>query len=73
MGTSIDASIIVTQVESELLAGPRVKGLDMHAMTHNANVQLSSIVKRQVQIVRATVIASAVDGVKNVENYMPNK
>jgi hyperosmotically inducible protein len=70
MGTTIDDSVITAKVKSDLLADPRVKGLDAKVETYNGVVQLSGFVDSQAQMDRAIEVARAVNGVNGVENKM---
>lgn len=73
IGTEIDDSVITTRVKSALLGDPEVKSFDLKVETRKGEVQLSGFVDSQAQIDRATAVASALPGVKGIENKVTLK
>jgi hyperosmotically inducible protein len=60
-------------VKTALLADADVKGTDISVETNKGEVMLSGFVGNQAQIDKAVQLASAVEGVKNVNNKMTVK
>ena len=73
VGTEIDDTVLTATVKSALLADADVKGLDVKVETRKGEVMLSGFVDSPTQIERATALAKAVSGVKNVDNKMALK
>lgn len=69
-GAMIDDSIVSTKVKTALLADEDIKGTDIVVETKKGEVLLSGFVKNQAQIDKAVQVASAVEGVKKVDNKM---
>ncbi|MGH8763967.1 MAG: BON domain-containing protein, partial [Nitrosospira sp.] len=72
-GEKIDDGIITTKVKAALLGEEGVKSGDISVVTRDGEVQLSGFVANQTQIDRATEVARAVEGVKNVINELSIK
>lgn len=73
VGTVIDDGIVTTRVKTALLGDPLIKSLDISVVTRKGEVQLSGFVDSQDQIKRAIDLASAVEGVRTVNNEMTTK
>lgn len=69
-GAVIEDSIVSTKVKTALLADEDIKGTDIVVETKKGEVLLSGFVKNQAQIDKAVKVASAVEGVKKVDNKM---
>lgn len=67
-GEYIDDTAITTKVKSKLLLDKETSGTAISVETFKGIVQLSGFVKSSQEKQRAGEIASAVDGVKRVEN-----
>lgn len=67
-GTLIDDSVITTKVKTALLADSDVKGTNISVETTKGEVSLTGAVDSQLQIDKAVKIASAIEGVKKVDN-----
>ncbi len=72
-GAAIDDSIISTKVKTALLADADIKGTDISVETRQGEVLLSGFVRDKAQIDKAVKVASAVEGVKKVDNKMTVK
>lgn len=72
-GAVIDDSIISTKIKTALLADADIKGSDIVVETKKGEVQLSGFVRDKTQIDKAVKVASAVEGVKKVDNKMTVK
>lgn len=72
-GAVIDDSIISTKVKTALLADAEIKGTDIVVETKKGEVQLSGFVRDKAQIDKAVKLASAVEGVKKVDNKITVK
>jgi len=70
VGNTIDDGIVTTTVKAALLSDAKVKSADVTVVTHKGEVQLSGFVDNQGQIDRAIEVASAVAGVKRVNNEL---
>lgn len=73
VGTEIDDSVITTRVKSALLADADIKSFDFKVETRKGEVLLSGFVDSQVQLDRASAVARAVPGVKNILNNVSLK
>ncbi|MDR3483054.1 MAG: BON domain-containing protein [Burkholderiaceae bacterium] len=73
VGTQIDDSVIVARVRSALLSNDDIKSLDIKVATNKGVVMLSGFVDNQAQIDRGIAVASAVEGVKSVDNKLSLK
>ena len=73
VGNTVDDGIITAKVKSALLADPNIKSFDIAVVTRKGEAQLSGFVDNQTQIVHATELARAVDGVKSVASEMSVK
>lgn len=73
VGTEIDDSVITTRVKSALLADADIKSFDFKVETRKGEVLLSGFVDSQVQLDRASAVARAVPGVKNIFNNVSLK
>jgi hyperosmotically inducible protein len=69
----VDDSVITTKVKTALMADSEIKGSDISVETNKGEVMLSGFVGNQAQIDKAIKVASAVDGVRGVENKMTVK
>jgi hyperosmotically inducible periplasmic protein len=72
-GTLIDDSVITTKVKTALLSDSEIKGSDISVETKQGEVMLSGFVRDKVQFDKAVKVASAVEGVKKVNNKMSVK
>jgi hyperosmotically inducible periplasmic protein len=73
VGTDIDDSVITSSVKTALIADPDIKSFDFKVETRKGEVMLSGFVDNQAQLDRATAAASAVSGVKGVQNNVTLK
>lgn len=73
IGTQIDDSLIVTKVRSALLSDNEVKSLDIKVAANKGVVMMSGFVDNQAQIDRGIMVASAVEGVKSIDNKLSLK
>ena len=73
LGSAIDDSAITAKVKAALLADADVKSTDINVETKKGEVQLSGFVSNPQQVDRAVKVASAVDGVKKVDNKLTVK
>jgi len=73
VGTQIDDSVIVTKVRSALLSNDDIKSFDIKATANKGVVMLSGFVDNQAQIDRGIAVASAIEGVKSVDNKLSLK
>ena len=73
VGNVVDDSVITTKVKTALMADSEIKGSDISVETNKGEVMLSGFVGNQAQIDKAIKVASAVDGVRGVENKMTVK
>jgi osmotically-inducible protein OsmY len=64
---------ITTKVKSQMLTEKDVKSFDISVETFNGVVQLSGFVNSQMQIDKAVQVATAVTGVKRVQNDLIHK
>lgn len=67
-GQSIDDATVTAKVKSQLLADPKVAGLNVNVTTFQGQVQLSGYVDSPDQRNKAEQIARKVEGVKSVSN-----
>ena len=72
-GQFVDDSVITTKVKAKLLDDLALKGFEIKVETFKGVVQLSGFVSSQVNIDRATDVASHVAGVVSVQNKMQLK
>lgn len=72
-GTMIDDGVITTKVKAALLADSTISGMDINVETRQGEVMLSGFVNDKAQVDKAVQVASAVDGVKKVNNKMTVK
>ena len=73
VGEKIDDGIITTKVKGALVAESGIDSGDIAVVTRDGVVQLSGFVKDQSQIDRATQVARATEGVKDVMNELSVK
>lgn len=73
VGTAIDDTVLTTKVKSALMADAGVKSSDIKVETKKGEVQLSGFVASQQQVDKAVQVASAVEGVKKVDNKLTVK
>jgi osmotically-inducible protein OsmY len=69
-GEYMDNSVITARVKTAIFKEPSLKSAEVNVETFKGVVQLSGFVSSQSDINRAVEIASAVEGVKSVENDM---
>lgn len=69
-GAVIEDAAITTQIKSAILAEPKLKVLQITVETVDGVVTLAGLVDTQVNSDKATQVASAVVGVKRVENRL---
>lgn len=69
----IDDSVITTKVKTALMADADVKSSDIKVETKKGEVQLSGFLNDQIQVDKAVKVASAVEGVKKVDNKLTVK
>jgi osmotically-inducible protein OsmY len=67
-GQYLDDTTITSKVKTELLTSKGVSGTDISVVTTNGQVQLSGFAKSTEEKQRAAEIASAVSGVRQVQN-----
>jgi len=72
-GQFVDDSVITTKVKAKLFDYLALKGFEIKVETFKGVVQLSGFVSSQVNIDRATDVASHVAGVVSVHNNMQLK
>jgi osmotically-inducible protein OsmY len=72
-GEYVDDSAITTKVKSAILAEPGLKSAEINVETFKGVVQLSGFVNSREDINSAVRVASAVKGVKSVNNDMQLK
>ena len=72
-GEDVDDSAITTKVKSAILAEPGLKSAEINVETFKGVVQLSGFVNSREDINSAVRVASAVNGVKSVNNDMKLK
>ena len=72
-GEYVDDSAITTKVKSAILAEPGLKSAEINVETFKGVVQLSGFVNSREDINSAVRVASAVNGVKSVNNDMQLK
>ena len=65
--TPVTDTWITTKVKADLLVTEEVKGLDINVSTTNGVVTLAGVLDSQTQVAKATAVAKAIKGVKNVE------
>jgi hyperosmotically inducible protein len=73
VGAQIDDSVIVAKVRSALLSNDDIKSFDIKATANKGVVMLSGFVDNQAQIDRGIAVASAIEGVKSVDNKLSLK
>ena len=73
VGTDLDDSVLTARVKSALVSALDVKGFEIKVETRKGKVQLSGFVDDQAGADRVIRVASAVDGVRGVENGMTLK
>lgn len=69
-GEYIDSTVITTKVKAALVEDPSLSALDIHVDTYKDIVSLSGFVETEEQKERATVVASNIDDVRQVENRL---
>ncbi len=69
-GQALDDTAITTKVKTDLLKAKGVHSADIHVDTFRGTVLLSGFVPSADEKRRATEIASAVSGVKNVDDKL---
>ncbi|HTW88488.1 MAG TPA: BON domain-containing protein [Candidatus Binataceae bacterium] len=67
-GGYIDDSTITAKVKTDLTMDAKVSALEIHVKTYKGVVELSGFVDSQFQVVEAGNVASAVAGVRSVQN-----
>lgn len=60
-------------MKTALLADDAIKGTDIVVETRKGEVQLSGFVRDKAQVDKAVTVASAVEGVKKVDNKITVK
>jgi hyperosmotically inducible protein len=73
IGTVIDDSVTAAKVRSALLAEEDIKSLDIKVTIDKGVVMLSGFVDNQAQIDRGVAVATAVVGVKSIDNKLSIK
>ncbi len=73
VGTTIDDSVITSNVKAVLLGDPDIKSFDFKVETRKGEVLLTGFVDNQVQMDRAVTIARGIEGVRLVSNEMSIK
>ncbi len=69
-GEYIDDTTITTKVKAEIFNDPMLNVLQINVESYKGIVQLSGFVDSKNAVNRATQIAGAVDGVKDVKNNL---
>jgi osmotically-inducible protein OsmY len=69
-GEYIDSTAITAKVKSALVSDDSVRARDVQVETFRGTVQLSGFVDNQAQKERATSVARAVQGVREVRNNL---
>lgn len=69
-GQYIDSSVITTKVKAKLLNDPQVKSIPVTVKTYKSVVQLSGFVDNNYQKRRIVRLASEVEGVTEVEDFL---
>ena len=72
-GEYFDDTVLTTKVKAEIFNEPTLKSAEINVETFKGVVQLSGFVSSQVNIDRATDVASHVGGVVSVHNNMQLK
>jgi hyperosmotically inducible protein len=72
-GEKLDDSIITGKVKAALMKDASIHSMDIAVVTRNEEVQLSGFVNSQEQMDKAVRTASAVEGVRKVNNEMKIK
>lgn len=72
-GEYVDNSVITARVKTAIFKEPSLKSAEINVESFKGVVQLSGFVSSQSDINRAVEIASAVDGVKSVQDDMQLK
>jgi hyperosmotically inducible protein len=73
IGTEIDDSVIVGKVRSALLSTEDIKSYDIKVTANKGIVMLSGFVDSQAQVNHGINVASAVEGVKSIDNKLSLK
>jgi hyperosmotically inducible periplasmic protein len=73
VGTEIDDTVVTTKVRAALLGDPDTKSFDIKVETRKGVVQLSGFVDNSTQAGQAKRIASAIEGVKSIDDAMTVK
>jgi hyperosmotically inducible periplasmic protein len=73
VGTEIDDTVVTTKVRAALLGDPDTKSFDIKVETRKGVVQLSGFVDNPTQAGQAKRIASAIEGVKSIDDAMTVK
>ena len=69
-GETIDDQVLLTKIKAQLLADTEVSGLAINVDVFKKVVTLRGYVKTQEELDRAIQIASAIDGVRNVDSRL---
>ena len=69
-GQYVDDSTITAKVKTAILEDPSLKVFQIGVETYKGTVQLSGFVNSRESVNQATVVASAVGGVKSVKNSL---
>jgi osmotically-inducible protein OsmY len=72
-GQYFDDSVITTKVKTAIFNEPTLKSAEINVETFKGVVQLSGFVNSEADISKAVSVASAVGGVKRVNNDMRTK
>lgn len=67
-GEFVDDSVLTTKVKAEIFNDPMLKVLQINVETYKGVVQLSGFVNSAEVSARASKVAKAVNGVKDVKN-----
>jgi hyperosmotically inducible protein len=73
IGTAIDDAVVATKVRSALVSTDDIKSLDIKVTVNKGIVLLSGFVDNQAQMERGVAVASAIEGVKSVDNKLSQK
>ncbi|HMB75515.1 MAG TPA: BON domain-containing protein [Kiloniellaceae bacterium] len=72
-GEYIDSSLITAKVKAALVDDPTVNALDVEVETYKDRVLLSGFVDSEAARSQAMIVASGVEGVREVENNIEIK
>lgn len=70
IGVEIDDSVITTKVKAAMMSDDIIKGADVKIETRKGEVLLSGFADNQAQIDHSAAVATAVEGVKKVDNKL---